>query len=277
MTAISAYLPKASANRPESRVSPPESRVSPLNAASRWIPARPSLLPDVTALFCLPHAGAGASVFRGWRDQLPGVAVLPVQPPGRETRLRDAPHHRMEPLAAELAAVIMSVAEDRRYAVYGHSLGALVAFETLREIRRLGGPEPAHLVVSGCVAPQCSHDDGESVAQAPLHELVEKLRQLGGTPEWLLADPSVLDMIVPPIRADFTVKESYEYRHEPPLDVPLTVLASTDDPRAPHDLQDRWRDQTTAAFRLHTLLGGHFAVFERAPTTHRYLAAALTQ
>jgi len=262
MTAISAYPSEASARMPD--------------AASRWIPARPHLPPDVTALFCLPHAGAGASVFRGWRDRLPGVAVLPVQPPGRETRLRDAPHHRMEPLAAELAAVILSVAGDRRYAVYGHSLGALVAFETLREIRRLGGPEPAHLVVSGCVAPHYAHDDSDSIAAAPLDVLVEKIRQLGGTPEWLLADPSVLDMIVPPIRADFTVKESYEYRPEPPLDVPLTVLASTDDPRAPHDLQDRWRDQTTAAFRLHTLLGGHFAVFERAPVTQRYLAAALT-
>jgi surfactin synthase thioesterase subunit len=263
MTAISAY--------------PHEASASMLDAASRWIPARASLLPDGTALFCLPHAGAGASVFHGWRDRLPGVAVLPVQPPGRETRLRDAPHHRMEPLAAELAAVILNVAEDRRYAIYGHSLGALVAFETLREIRRLGGPQPAHLVVSGCVAPQCSHDDGDSVAKAPLDKLVEMLRQLGGTPERLLADPSVLDMLIPPIRADFTVKESYEYRHEPPLDVPLTVLASTDDPRAPHQLQDLWRVQTTAAFRLHTLSGGHFAVFERAPATQRYLAAALTQ
>jgi surfactin synthase thioesterase subunit len=88
--------------------------------------------------------------------------------------------------------------------------------------------------------------------------------------------PVRLDMIVPPIRADFSVKESYTYRPEPPLDTPLTVLASTEDPRAPHELQDRWRERTTVRFRVHTMMGGHFAVFEQAALTQRYITAALT-
>jgi surfactin synthase thioesterase subunit len=255
---------------------PARAGASLIDAASRWVPLLPGTQPGAMPLFCLPHAGAGASAFRTWAGRLPGVAVLPIQPPGRESRLREAPYERMEPLAAELASIILSVAGYRRYAVYGHSLGALVAFETLREIRRRGGLGPAHLFVSGCVAPQCASGDGDSIATAPLATLVEKIRQLGGTPEWLLSDPSVLDMIVPPIRADFSVKESYEYRPEPPLDIPLTVLASTEDPRAPHELQDRWREQTTAGFRLRTMLGGHFAVFEQATLTQRYITAALT-
>jgi medium-chain acyl-[acyl-carrier-protein] hydrolase len=104
---------------------------------------------------------------------------------------------------------------------------------------------------------------------------VRKLRELGGTPEWLLSDPTVLEMILPAVRADLSVKESCKYRPEQPLDVPVTVIASTRDPQAPRELQDRWRDQTTAAFGLHTLAGGHFAVFEQAASTHRHLAAAL--
>ena len=244
---------------------------------TRWISPQALSQPGPLPLFCLPHAGGGASVFRTWLGRLPGVAVLPVQPPGRETRLREEPFTQMDPLAAELADVILEVAGSRPYAIYGHSLGALVAFETVRAIRHLGAPQPLHLFLSGCVAPHhACDDDGESIATASLPDLVRKLRELGGTPEWLLNDPSVLDMIVPPIRADFRVKESYAYRPQPPLDVPVTVLASTDDPRAPHHLQDRWRDQTAAPFRLRTLSGGHFAVFEQATTTHRHLTNALS-
>lgn len=243
--------------------------------ASRWLPSLARAEPGALPLFCLPHAGGGASAFRGWAGRIPGVAVLPIQPPGRETRLRETPFQRMEPLAAELAGVLTAVAGTAPYAVYGHSLGALVAFETLREIRRCGGTSPVHLFVSGCMAPQCACDDGEPIATAPLETLVRKLRELGGTPDWLLDDPSVLEMIVPPIRADFAVKESYAYYPEPPLAVPVTVLASSGDPRAPHGRQDRWRDQTTAAFRLHTLAGGHFAVFEQTHLTLRHVASAL--
>jgi surfactin synthase thioesterase subunit len=244
-------------------------------ATSRWIPLLARTQPGALPLFCLPHAGAGTSAFRTWPDGLPGVAVLPIQPPGRESRLREAPYERMGPLVAELAAIMLGVAGSRPYAVYGHSLGALVAFETLREIRRRGGLEPVHLFVSGCVAPQYTGIDGPPLAAAPLPALVRKLRELGGTPEWLLSDPTVLEMILPAVRADLSVKESYTYRPEQPLDVPITVIASTSDPQAPRELQDLWRDQTTAAFRLHTLTGGHFAVFEQAASTHRHLAGAL--
>jgi surfactin synthase thioesterase subunit len=167
------------------------------------------------------------------------------------------------------------VAGSRRYAVYGHSLGALVAFELLRELRRRGAPEPVHLFVSGCVAPHHTYDDGPPVAGMSRPEVVQMLRRLGGTPEWLLADADALDMILPAVRADFSVKETYEYAPEAPLRVPVTVLSSTADPRVPHELQAGWREQTIGAFDLHTLVGGHFAVFEQAELTCRYLAGAL--
>jgi surfactin synthase thioesterase subunit len=249
--------------------------MSMAEAASRWVPLLPGADRDALPLFCLPHAGAGASAFRAWTGRLPGVAVLPVQPPGRESRFREAPYERMEPLAAELAAIMPGVAAGRPYAVYGHSMGALVAFEALREIRRNGVPCPVHLFVSGCAAPQCTGHDGPSLATAPSAALVRRLRQLGGTPEQLLSDPDLLEMILPAIRADLSVIDSYRYRPEEPLDVAVTVLASTEDPQAPRELQDRWRDQTTAAFGMHALAGGHFAVFEQTAWTHGHLARAL--
>lgn len=259
---------------------------TPADVIGRWLPFRAMAGPGAFPLFCLPHAGGGASAYRSWLGKLPGVAVLPVQPPGREGRFREPPYKRMGSLVNDLANVVTSSlagtsarsagsAGGGPYAVYGHSLGALVAFELLRELRRRGDPEPVHLFVSGCVAPHCPFDDGPPIRNMELPELVATLRKLGGTPEWLLSDPSVLEMIVPAIRADFSVKETNVYRPEPPLDVPITALPATDDPRASEELVGRWCEQTTGEFEQHTLMGGHFAVFEQASLTHKYISEAL--
>jgi surfactin synthase thioesterase subunit len=246
---------------------------------SRWLPMSPGALVEDRGLpmFCLPHAGAGASAFRGWMGTLPGISVLPVQPPGREARLREAPFERMAPLVEELAEVIGVVARSRPYALYGHSLGALVAFETLREIRRRGDSQPVRLIVSGCVAPHLDFDDGPRVTGMSQQRLAEMLAQLGGTPAAFLADPELLAMVLPAIRADFSVKESYEYVAQAPLSVPVTVLSSTDDHRAPHEAQVQWREETLSGFSLSLLPGGHFAVFEQARLTRAALIGALAE
>lgn len=251
----------------------PAARIPAQEEAARWLPVRQT--EGGLPLFCLPHAGGGASAFRTWQGTIAGVAVRPVQPPGREARLREPGYERMAPLVATLAPVLLDAAGERPYAVYGHSLGALVGFELLREIRRLGGRAPAQLIVSGCVAPHCAFDDGPPVRHMTRPEVVAMMRDLGGTPHWLLADPSAVDMILPAVRADFTVKETYAYRDEPPLPTPITVLASTDDPRAGHDLQARWAEQTTAGCAVHMLAGGHFAVFQQSHLTHKHLGDAL--
>ena len=240
----------------------------------RWLPYPAPTPARPVRLYCLPHAGGSASSFRGWLDAMPGVTVCPLQPPGREARFRDRPHRSMGPLAAEIADVVLATAEGP-YAVYGHSLGALVAFEVVREIRRRGAPAPVHLFVSGSAAPQCDPDGLPEVHDASDADVVALLRALGGTPDWLLSDPSLLEMILPAVRADFSVKETYRYAPDSPLDVPLTVLAASGDPRAAMPLMPRWQEQTSAAFELHTVGDGHFAVLEQAPLTHKYLAEAL--
>jgi len=234
-------------------------------------------------LYCLPHAGGSASTYRAWTGRAGRAAICPVQPAGRETRLRDTPHRLMEPLVAELADAILAREGGGRsgggskagYAVYGHSLGALVGFELLREIRRRGGPDPVHFIVSGCSAPQLSSAESVRVSELSDAEIVELLRGLGGTPGWMLADPTVLRMILPPFRADFSIKENYRYAPQPPLDVPITALAATHDPRADVQSVSGWRDQTTRRFEQHLFTGGHFAVLEQPNLTHAYIRAAL--
>ncbi|MCP3760511.1 alpha/beta fold hydrolase [Streptomyces sp. TBY4] len=248
--------------------------VADASLVSRWLPFT---VPDgPLRLFCLPHAGGSASAYRAWHGRLGRVAICPLQPPGRETRLRETPFDRMEPLVAELADVVLATAGQDPYAVYGHSLGGLVGFELLREIRRRGGPMPERFFVSGCPAPQLPDEHGDPpVAGMTDDEVVGLLRRLGGTPEWLLADPAVLQMILPPFRADFSVKETYRHREEPPLDLPITALAGTHDPRADPAAMRGWRDQTVGGFTSHVLTGGHFVMLERPELTHRHLADAL--
>ncbi|MTD15348.1 alpha/beta fold hydrolase [Nakamurella sp. YIM 132087] len=239
-----------------------------------WLPMRPRVSAADFPLFCIPHAGGGASAFGSWLGRIPGVGVLAVQPPGRESRIAETPHRVIEPLVADMAGVVATAAQGRPFAIYGHSHGALLGFEVVRELRRRGGPLPVHLVVSGCPAPHTRNIE-PAVSRMSRPELVKFLRKLGGTPEWLLADPGALDMILPPFVADFAVRENYRYRDEPALPVPLTVLAAVKDGRASMGKQQRWADLTTGAFRLHTMPGGHFAVYEDAATTHRLLAGAL--
>ncbi|WP_049576565.1 thioesterase II family protein [Nonomuraea sp. SBT364] len=247
----------------------------------RWLPFRTltGAEPGALPLYCLPHAGGAASAFRLWQRKLPGVAVQPVQPPGREGRHKEPPYLGMPELVSDLADVVLADVElsaaGRRYALYGHSLGGLVAFELVREIRRRGGPEPVHLFVSGADAPHVTYEPGPPVRGMSGPEVVDLLRRLGGTPEWLLSDPEALAMILPAVQADFTVKETYVYQDEPPLDVPISALPSASDPRVEPEKVARWRDQTAAPFALHPFDGGHFAVFEQAARTHRLVAQAL--
>ncbi|KAB8190924.1 thioesterase [Nonomuraea phyllanthi] len=248
---------------------------------SRWLPFRTltGAEPGALPLYCLPHAGGAASAFRAWQRKLPGVAVQPVQPPGRESRHREPPYLEMPPLVSDLADAVLADVETsaagRRYALYGHSLGAIVAFELVREIRRRGGPPPVHLFVSGSDAPHLTYEDGPPVGGMSRDEVVALLRRLGGTPEWLLADPEALAMILPAVQADFTVKETYVYRDEPPLDVPISALLSSADPRISPAKSAGWRAQTSVRYVAHPFDGGHFAVFEQAPRTHAIVSEAL--
>jgi medium-chain acyl-[acyl-carrier-protein] hydrolase len=227
-------------------------------------------------LFCLPHAGAGASGYRSWGEGLAGrVAVVPVQPPGRETRRRERPESRVGPLVRGLADELLPVLDAGPYAVFGHSTGAVCAFELCREVRRRGGRPPEHLFVSGRRAPQLP-EKSSGLETLDLPALAAVLRRHGGTPDWVLNGEGMLRLLRPLLVADFALSEDYGYRPEPPLMVPLTAFAADRDPRATMVQVAAWRAQTTGPFTLHPLCGGHFAVLERAADVHDAIASALT-
>ena len=224
-------------------------------------------------LYCLPSAGGGAGLFRAWPPLLPDdVEVCAVQLPGRDARRAEPPFTRLTPLVLALADALASEL-DRPYALYGHSVGARIAFELAREQRRRGRPGPELLVVSGRRPPHTPDRD-------PLHslgdqQLIARLSRIGGTPEPVLREPELMALFLPTVRADLAVNELEDHRDEPPLACPILAYAGSHDDRCRPDELDAWRDHTAGAFAREVLPGAHFFIQSAAPALLSSLSRAL--
>jgi medium-chain acyl-[acyl-carrier-protein] hydrolase len=208
-------------------------------------------------LFCFPYAGGAAHIFQQWPRRMPeGVEVCAVQPPGRGSRLRERPYASLKELVAAAAPALLPFM-DRPFAFYGHSMGALVAYELTRRLREEGRPEPLHLFVSGCRAPQLS-ETREVTYNLPDPEFIEHLRSLKGTPAEVLEHEELLQLVLPLLRADFAATQTYRYAEGPPLGRPLTAVGGLQDEEVTREHLAPWRETTTGAFSLHMLPGDHF-------------------
>lgn len=209
-------------------------------------------------LFCFPYAGGGASIFRFLSEQAPAeIEICPVQLPGRENRLSEPAFFSLDLLLATLLK-ILSPYFDIPYAFFGHSMGALISFElarSLRQIRQIR--KPGHLFVSGHRAPHLS-DPRPPAHLLPDPQLIETLRRLHGTPEDVLEHGELLQLLLPLLRADFTLCETYNYRLEPPLSCPISALGGLQDQEVPHESILAWRQHTSDSFQTHFFPGNHF-------------------
>ncbi|HEX7842177.1 MAG TPA: alpha/beta fold hydrolase [Kofleriaceae bacterium] len=223
----------------------------------RWF-IRPVTVPEpALRLVCIPYAGGAASVYRGWGQLAPReVEVCAVELPGRGSRISEAPFSHLMSLVRALGDALEPLL-DRPFALFGHSMGGLVAFELARLLRQRGWPAPRHLFVSATPAP------GTPPARPLLHrtsdaELIDRLRELNGTPQEILDHAELMALLLPVIRADFAALETHEPREEPPLDVPLTVFGGVLDRRVRPAALEGWRAHSTAATRLRLWPGDHF-------------------
>jgi len=207
-------------------------------------------------LLCFPFAGGGASVFRTWPAALPAdIELLAVELPGRETRFRERPFQRLAPLIAALTDAVAPHLQAP-FAIYGHSLGALIGFSFARELRRRSLAGPVHLFVSGRRAPQLP--ERSPMHQLPEPQFLDQLRRLGGIPDALFQQPDIMEVFLPILRADITVAETEPPSPEPPLACPITALGGLTDDRARLEELDAWQAQTSAAFEREIFPGGHF-------------------
>lgn len=209
-------------------------------------------------LFAFPHAGGGSGSFRGWANRLGDEIELGyVQLPGRESRFRESPYDSMAELISPLVDALLGHL-DREFAFYGHSLGAKVAFEAMRELRRRGLREPAHLFVAACPAPQLPWPLPPMHGLATPEFLDEMQARYGGIPAEVREDDDLMALLLPTLRADIRMIETYAYTPEAPLKCGLTVFGGLEDPMVEEPSLAAWKLQTKSRFRLQMELGGHF-------------------
>jgi pyochelin biosynthesis protein PchC len=223
-------------------------------------------------LVCFPPAGASAAFYREWTAHLPATIELhAVQYPGRADRFAEPAVHDMGQLVDTLVPEIVGIA-DRPVALFGHSMGATVGFEVARTWERSGRGGPAWLFVSGQRAPQLPHDDDVHLRDDA--GVVEELRRLGGTDPEVLANPDLMALLLPTIRADYTLIEQYRRRAGPPLTCPVSAFVGDSDTEVTPAEAAAWNEQTSGEFTLTTHEGGHFAIVEfRARIVARVVTA----
>ncbi|MHC8366059.1 thioesterase II family protein [Pseudomonas sp. ZT5P21] len=213
-------------------------------------------------LLCLPYSGASAMVYSRWRRILPEWLTLqPVELPGRGARFGEPLHTDMRRLALQLAQEQKATLKAP-YALFGHSLGALLACEMAHAFRSLGCPEPVALFASGTAAPtmRADYDQGFAVPKTDA-KLMEQLRTLNGTSEEVLANEELMSLTLPILRADFLLCGRFEPIRRPLLNCPVHVLGGKADRATPEQLIG-WSRETHGSFSVDMLAGGHFFIHE---------------
>ncbi|MEV5376757.1 putative thioesterase [Streptosporangium nondiastaticum] len=232
-------------------------RVASRTDRRKWIQyPRPN--PDASLrLVCLPYSGGRASVFRGLAAELPGdVEVCAVELPGHGRRLAEAPMTRLGPLVGQVTDVIADWIR-RPFVLLGYSVGALIGFETAHELARRGLPGPEALFAAAARAPHLRS------ARPPLHQLsraglIEGLHRLAGRHNDLLDNEELVDVMLPVVRADLGLDETYDHKPGRPLGCPVAAFGGSEDWTVPRPALEAWREHTTGGFSATTLPGGHF-------------------
>jgi medium-chain acyl-[acyl-carrier-protein] hydrolase len=214
-------------------------------------------------LFFFPHAGGGASTFFQWSRLLPAfVNSCAIQLPGRETRFREPLHREIRPLVQTMTAVLQPYL-DEPFVFWGHSMGALLAFEVARTLQQQN-LLPQRLLVSGHNAPHVPYADPH-VHQAPRADFIAALQKLNGIPEMVLENEELLNLVLPILRGDFQLVETYKYHDGLPLSCPITVLDGASDEKTNDTDLQAWQKQTTLPLEMFSFPGDHFFLFDYQP------------
>ena len=244
--------------------------VSKSSNSNIWFARQPSRRPARLRLFCLPYAGGGAGIYRNYSQEIPDdVEVCAIRLPGREKRFSEPAYRSVGPLVEAMADALRNDV-DLPFVIFGHSLGALVGFELSRQLRRELGVQPVSLIVSAHRAPQIPDPD------PPIHDLVddefiEEIQKLNGTPLEVFESPEILSLVMPMLRADFCMTETYQYREDTALDCRLRAYGGEEDDEVIRSELEPWREQASGDFELRMFPGGHFFIHHR----HSELMAAL--
>jgi medium-chain acyl-[acyl-carrier-protein] hydrolase len=227
--------------------------------ANLWAPRFRPNAGAFLRLFCLPYAGGGAAVYRTWSEVLPrSVEVCPVHLPGREMRLKEKALSSVFPLVDAMAPALAPVL-DKPFVLFGHSMGALVAFELANKLRRDYSLLPEVLFVSARVAPSADLKR-RLLSKLPDDELIAEIMSLNGTDKNVLEHQELLRLTLPTLRADLALHENYKYSEETALQCPIVAFGGLRDPKIDMEGLEGWRNHTSNSFARRLLAGDHFFI-----------------
>ncbi|KFU82073.1 Surfactin synthase thioesterase subunit [Amycolatopsis lurida] len=224
------------------------------------------------SLVCLPFAGSGAGFFREWKkSEVAGVRVCPIQLPGREERFLEDPFKDVADAVAELTPqIVAEVGVRNPVALFGHSLGAVLAYEIARELGRIAHPGLCHLYVSGSPGPWSPRV--ERATGLPDEEFVAKVQRFAGYRHAAFDNPGLLEVLLPVLRADVAMHENYRPTAGAPLTVPITALRGTRDRLVSRAQAEQWATMTEARFEYRELEGVHMYLTEAPERVLRIVA-----
>ena len=226
-------------------------------------------------LFCFPFAGGGASADRLWAPDISeNFELHSVQLPGRENRLGEEPFTRMNELVPRLVDELLQHL-DRPYVLFGHSMGAAIAFEVARHLQEVHGSTPEHLFVSGRSAP---HRPSEKtpIYNLPHDDFLTRLKDLDGTPREVLDHPELMELLIPMLRADFELDDTYSMLPGPRLACPMSVYGGNEDPEVDAACLAAWNDLCFVPETVTYMDGGHFYINHQRASLLEKIEAALS-
>jgi medium-chain acyl-[acyl-carrier-protein] hydrolase len=213
----------------------------------------------LSRIFCLPFAGGGATAFRGWSKLLgTTIEVCPIQLPGRESRFSEPAFTEAQALAQVLARQLQPFT-DKPFAIYGHSMGALVAFELTRVLQAERFAMP-HALILGAHRAAHLPRTRETFYCLDDKTFIEKLQRFGGFPEEVLASEELMQLLTPTLKADFTLCDTYVYADQAPLSCPIHVFLGATDKEAPFEVMEAWHQHSSVHTQLHVFQAGHFFI-----------------
>ncbi|WP_107666511.1 thioesterase II family protein [Cyanothece sp. BG0011] len=210
-------------------------------------------------LFCFPYAGGGTRIFRHWPNHLSDtIEICAIRLPGREGRISETPLTKLLDLVETITPNLLPYL-DKPFAFFGHSLGSLVCFEVAHQLRQNYGIQPFFLFASGHPAPQLPDLD-PPIHQLPEPDFIKEINKLNGTPKQVLEDKELMQLLMPILRADFEILETYHYTPKPPLNCPITVFGGLNDPEANETELVPWSQHTNNSFEHYLFPGDHFFI-----------------
>ncbi len=228
-------------------------------------------------LFCFPFAGGSAAVFNPWRPLLSQhIELRAVELAGRGRRIREPLYSSIPDAVDDVYSIIKDELDKGPYALFGHSMGSVIAFELTYKIRKNNLPEPIHIFFSGRGAPHMPTDQKKKYHLMPDAEFRLEMIELGGTAKEFFEHPELVEVFLPLLRGDLKVNENYEFTEKPgKLNCGITILNGTEDEEVSLEEAEAWREHTDHNCSTYQFAGGHFFINDEAEAIVRIINNSL--